>query len=157
MYAHSCTHRHTHTQSALMYAYAHIHTYIYTYSLDLSDFKTSGFEELAMKLVLLISLLSWLCLFHSSVVSVYFTPQLALSPKRPENVKQQRNEPRGVEKKFLAGSHDIKPLSSVQNYAPKSPDSSNFDESWPDSERPSSPRSVLPVSLKEICLMIMCW
>ena len=67
--------------------------------------------------------------------------QLTLSPKRPDGKKQQQSEQQSAEKKFLAGSHAIKPLTSVQKYDPKSPSSSNFDESWPDSERPSSPRS----------------
>ena len=77
-----------------------------------------------------------------SLASVYeLHLQLALSPKRPDGKQQQQqSEQQSAEKKFLAGSHAIKPLASVQKYTPKSPSSSNFDESWPDSERPSSPR-----------------
>ena len=81
----------------------------------------------------------------SSVNVLYLHLQIALSPKRPDGKKQQQqseqqSEQQSAEKKFLAGSHAIKPLASVQKYTPKSPSSSNFDESWPDSERPSSPR-----------------
>ena len=81
----------------------------------------------------------------SSVYVLYLHLQIALSPKRPDGKKQQQqseqqSEQQSAEKKFLAGSHAIKPLASVQKYTPKSPSSSNFDESWPDSERPSSPR-----------------
>ncbi|XP_076457631.1 uncharacterized protein LOC143291585 [Babylonia areolata] len=65
--------------------------------------------------------------------------QLALSPKRAGSRKQLDTEDQTVEKKFLSGSHAIKPLTSVQTHLPQSPNSSNFDESWPDSERPSSP------------------
>ncbi|KAK7106585.1 microtubule-associated protein futsch-like [Littorina saxatilis] len=64
--------------------------------------------------------------------------QVGLSPKRAEGRKQQ-TEDQDVERKFLAGSHTIRSLAAVQNHHPKSPGSSNFDESWPDSERPSSP------------------
>ncbi|KAL8573865.1 hypothetical protein ACOMHN_029313 [Nucella lapillus] len=63
--------------------------------------------------------------------------QLSLSPKRADGRTRQDEEVL-AERRFLAGSHAIRPLTSVQTHLPHSPNSSDFDESWPDSERPSS-------------------
>lgn len=64
--------------------------------------------------------------------------QLVLSPIRTEGSLQQVQDE--AEKNFLAQSHTIRPFTSSPKQTPASPPSDKFDESWPDSERPSSPR-----------------